>query len=92
MTSALLPVLPCTPAAQEGKDALPSPAAPHSLALATTGDDALEGFVCDSSPACLETGNVSNLDSTMMSSSPSAPSSLLMLWLGGPAMAFSVYS
>lgn len=57
--------------------------------LATAGDDALEGFVCDSSPARLETGNLSNLDSTMMSSSPS---SLLMLRLGGPAMAFSVYS
>lgn len=92
MTSMLPPVVPCMPAVQEGKDVLSPPAPPHSLALATAGNDALKGFVCDSSPARLETGNIPSLDSTMTSSSPPAPSSLLMVWLGGPAMPFSVYS
>lgn len=64
----------CMPAAQEEKDALPPPALPHSPALATAGNDVLEGFVCDGSPGCLETGNIPNLDSSMTSSCPPTPS------------------
>lgn len=73
MTSVLPPVLSRTSAAQEGKDALPPPAPPRSLALATSGNDALEGFVCDGSPAHLETANIPNLDSTMTSFLPQLP-------------------
>lgn len=54
-----------TPAVQEGKDALSPPATSHSLALATSGNDALEEFLFDVLPALLETGNIPKLDSTM---------------------------
>lgn len=74
MTLGLPPVLLCMPAAQEEKDALPPPALPHSPALATAGNYVLEGFVCDGSPGCLETGNIPNLDSSMTSSCPPTPS------------------
>lgn len=59
-----------SPAVQEGKDALSPPAASHSLAMATSGKDALEEFLFDVFPALLETGNIPKLDSTMTLYSP----------------------
>lgn len=48
--------------------ALPSP-----TPLASAGNDVLEGFVCDCSPAWLETGNGLNLDCKVTSSSSPCP-------------------
>lgn len=84
--------LPRTPSAQEGKDALPPPAPPHSLVLAAAGNDAPEGLVCDGSPACLETGNTPNLDSTMTSSSSSSSLKFADVVVRYSATPFSVYT